>query len=221
MGTTASAPVFDHTVDPPVLAGVVGMDISFAALEQAFGEQGANQDQVIQQIIQRSGAVCPTIELNACQLESLRKYGSDDEGNHGAVCGSCSGTISQLQAPLCQDYATVLWDNDLNKGRSYEERACCHVGSDPRIKGSLSYEKIKEDHVCLETQPSIALIVGLSVPAAIIGISIIGFFIRRHIKINRQKRKQESRWPSIKQEIKSFEDSVVVMPHPTAPVASI
>ena len=37
LGTTASAPVYDRTVDPPVLAGVAGMDISLSALQQAFG----------------------------------------------------------------------------------------------------------------------------------------------------------------------------------------
>ena len=36
LGTTASAPVFDRSVDPPVFTGVVGLDFSFAAMERKF-----------------------------------------------------------------------------------------------------------------------------------------------------------------------------------------
>merc|ERR1712130_825252 len=41
LGTTASAPVYNRKVDPPILAGVVGLDFSFAAMEVALGVEGA------------------------------------------------------------------------------------------------------------------------------------------------------------------------------------
>lgn len=190
LGITASAPVFDRTVDPPVIAGVVGQDINLAALEKAFGELGTSQKTVIEKIIQRSGAVCPKIEPSSCQLESLRKFGSDDGGNEKALCNSCSGgTISPLQAPLCDNYATELWDNKLNKGRTYEERTCCHVGSEPRIKNTLSYEEVKEA-VCVEVindndqestdkTSNTALIVSLSIIFGILGAFLLFYLCAR------------------------------------------
>jgi hypothetical protein len=36
LGTTASAPVYDRSVDPPILAGVVGLDFSFVAMERKW-----------------------------------------------------------------------------------------------------------------------------------------------------------------------------------------
>ena len=172
MGTTASAPVFDRTIDPPVLSGVVGMDIAFAALEKAFGDElgDSARNTVINQVILRSGAVCPKIELTPCQMESLRKYGSDDEGNDNALCSSCNVTISPLKAPLCPDYAIELWNNDLNKGRSYEERTCCNVGSEPRIKGELTYKEIK-DLTC--RPPNRVLLILAITFGSIVGIVVL------------------------------------------------
>ncbi len=185
-GTTASAPVFDRTVDPPVLAGVVGMDISFAALQRAFGRLGDSETDVIASIVQRSGAVCPKVELTPCQLESLRKFGSNDNGYEIATCGSCTSSVPSLKAPLCPTHATELWNNTLNKGRTYEERACCTVGSEPRTMGSMTSEEIKIG-VCQEglaLSPSIGLIIGAVIAVVIIGM-VVRLFIRRRRKLQK------------------------------------
>lgn len=208
LGTTASAPVFDRTVEPPVLAGVVGQDVSFAALEKAFGEMNSSQRTIIDKIIQRSGAVCPKIELSACQLESLRKYGSDDRGNDKALCNHCvEGTISPLQAPLCDKYATELWDNESNKGRSYEKRTCCHVGSEPCIKNTLSDEEV-EEAVCTEKHPNLGLILGLSIPLGIIACFCFAVVVAR-VRLKMENRNTYA--------ISSFDNSIAILPPPSAP----
>ena len=151
IGITASAPVYDRRVVPAILAGVVGRDISFAALQKAFGNvDEASKNDILKLIIERSGAVCPKFNLTDCQLESLRKYGSEDEGNDNALCGQCSSEIQPLRAPLCPNYASELWNNRLNQGRTFEEKTCCNVGAEPRIAGSLTDEEIKNAAVCTE-----------------------------------------------------------------------
>ena len=87
LGTTASAPVYDRSVDPPVLAGVVGLDFSFAAMERALGQEGEqSKNAVLERIVERSIATCPKLELNPCQLHCLREFGSGDNTNSEALC---------------------------------------------------------------------------------------------------------------------------------------
>ena len=77
MGTTASAPVYDRSVTPPIFVGVVGLDISFSAMELALGEnQEATRDVFIKKITELSGGSCHKIDIEECQLQSLRKFGS-------------------------------------------------------------------------------------------------------------------------------------------------
>ena len=77
LGTTASAPVYDRSVTPPIFVGVVGVDISFSAMEIALGEnQEATRDVFIKKITELSVASCHTIDIEECQLQSLRKFGS-------------------------------------------------------------------------------------------------------------------------------------------------
>ena len=239
MGTTASAPVFDRTVDPPVLAGVVGMDISFAALERAFGKVGNAQNQVVATVIQRSGAACPQVELTPCQLESLRKYGSNDDGYEQATCNSCTSSIAQLKAPLCAEHATDLWDNDLNRGRTYEERTCCSVGAEPRVKGTMTSEEIKTG-VCKEgfvLSPILGAAIGVVVAIGIIGMVIYLFMKKRkksqqnpylsnsnnHVNNQSQVPEQANNHGNIQDlPIASFDNQVVAIAVPnTEPVVAI
>lgn len=77
LGTTASAPVYDRSVTPPIFLGVVGVDISFSAMEIALGEnQEATRDYFIKKITELSVASCHNIDVEECQLQSLRKFGS-------------------------------------------------------------------------------------------------------------------------------------------------
>ncbi len=237
MGTTASAPVFDRTVDPPVLAGVVGMDISFAALQKAFGQIGDSQNEVIGSIIQLSGAACPKLKLTPCQLESLRKYGSSDIGN-GDTCGTCN-SIPPLKAPLCPSHASDLWNNKLNQGRTYEERTCCNVGSEPRIMGSMTNEEIKNG-VCKEglvLSPVIGIAIGTTVAFFAIGTVVI-LCIKRRKKLQKNPYITNSQYNNTTQQripeqyynegvqdlpIASFDTQIVAVPIPSAqqPVVAV
>lgn len=214
LGTTASAPVYDRTVSPPVLAGVVGMDITFQALQKAFGDIGDSHTAALTKIIQRSGAVCPKLDkMKPCQLESLRKYGSNDEGSQNALCNNCDSTIDPLKAELCSDYASEIWDNELNKGLSFEARTCCTVGEDPLIA------KDNENNVCKESSINLGLIIGLGIA----GVAIVGFMYL-FVRYRRQSRNNN---PYISNPtsnnnamsevpIASFENDIVVLQHPTS-----
>ena len=178
IGISASAPVYDRIIDPPVLLGVVGIDINFAALERAFGGVDGSQSDVIDKMIQRSGAVCPRLNVTKCQLESLRKYGSDDIGDSIALCSQCSSTIKPLKAPLCPNYANDVWNNRLNQGRTYEERTCCHVGAEPRTLNIYQdfTDREMRNLVCKEGS-SLGLIVGLIVGVFVFVLAVVYFFL--------------------------------------------
>lgn len=178
LGTTASAPVYDRTVDPPVLAGVAGMDISLSALQQAFGKFSNSQDSVFDSIVQRSTAYCPKLHLTDCQLESLRRYGSDDSelGNANALCSTCNSTIGSLKAPLCPGRVAKLWNNDFNSGRSFEARTCCSVGAEARIAGTLTDEDIERGK-CTSKGLGLGnsnINIGMIVGSLVAGVVVIG-----------------------------------------------
>ncbi len=179
---TASAPVYDHSVDPPVLAGVVGLDFSFAAMERALedeSEQATNA--VLERIMEME--TCPKLNLTACQLESLREYGLGEDGNTGATCGNVPDCVTKpLKSPLCEDYSpsslpypNEIWNNDNNKGRTYEEKVCCSVGEEPRKAGTLTFDEVK-DLVCEEKSDPIPMIIGIVF--GVVGLVLIAFGFR-------------------------------------------
>ncbi len=182
---TRTIKVYDRTVDPPVLAGVVGMDISFAALQQAVGGIESKQA-VLSTIVDRSKAVCPDLSMTNCQLESLRKYGSNDEGDETAICSTCNSIIQQLKSPICENHASDLWSNRLNQGRNFEERTCCTVGAEPRLENTLTDDEIKNG-VCAEgfvLSSSIGLIIGIIVAVVVVSIGSYLFIRSRRNRLS-------------------------------------
>lgn len=237
LGTTASAPVYDRSVDPPILAGVVGMDISFAAMEKALGKDAdETKEAVINRIVSRSAASCHKLELTDCQLESLRRYGSSNNENNLAVCNTCDESdVKPLKSALCEntEYPNDIWNNRYNKGRTYEERVCCHVGAEPREANEFTYGEIKSEHVCVE-KSQVGLIVGLTVAGVILS-AIFGFCILRYIRRRKEAAKFNSNLSFQKETPEKGgtsptvtkvpirldqEDDIVVMPPPTAPMYS-
>jgi len=182
LGTTSSVPVYDRSVDPPIFAGVVGVDFPFSAMERALGKEGEEgRAEILQGIVDRSVANCPALSLTFCQLQSLREYGSGDQSNPSFKCPADSSTTdcqtSALKPKLCTDdpslsYPAEIWNNDLNDGRTYEEKVCCTVGEEPRIANTLGDDEIKE-LVCKKEGggPSAEKEKGLSV-GAIVGIAV-------------------------------------------------
>lgn len=168
MGTTASRGVWDRSTDPPTFAGVVGIDISFIALQKSFGGiYYESKDAMQAKIVNRAEGICPVLKITDCQLESLRKYGSNEEGDDNALCSKCNSVIKPLKSPLCNNYPDELWSNRLNRGRTFVERACCKVGSEPRIENTLTDREIKNG-ICSE-----GISVGSVLPMIISAIVVV------------------------------------------------
>ena len=184
LGTTGSAPVYDRSVDPPVLAGVVGFDFTLAAMERALGkESNESRDIIIEEIVRKSVASCPNFSLSDCQLESLRMYGTDASGFSEATCDDGSACVAQggipsLTSSTCSaaDLNSVgLWNNLNHREWSFEEKVCCNVG-ESREAGSLSLAEVK-DQMCKEGSSNIsASIIGLAVGGVAVLIVVAGAF---------------------------------------------
>lgn len=180
MGITASSPVYDRSVSPPVLTGVAAMDFSFSAMEKALGEEGeASKNNIIDQIVARSVAYCPRLNVTNCQLESLRFYGqSDTFFANESRCGTCdSEELKPVDSMVCTDrgvfYPSSLFGNELNKGRPYETRSCCSIGEAPREAGALSEKEI-ESLQCKESSKTL-MIVGIVVAVVVVSIFVCVF----------------------------------------------
>jgi len=180
--TTASAPVYDRSVDPPVLAGVVGFDFTLAAMERALGKENKeSRDIIIEDIVRKSVAKCPNFSLSSCQLESLRMYGTDASGFSEATCGGTAcdsqGNIPSLTSPTCSaaDLNSVgLWENVKHSMWSFEERVCCNVGESRLASASLSLTEV-QDQICKEGSGMVAIIGGAvaGVAALIVIIAVV------------------------------------------------
>lgn len=213
LGTTVSAPVYDRSVEPPVLAGVVGFDFTLAAMERALGKESAkSRDIVIEDIVRKSIARCPIFQLTACQLESLRMYGTDSSGFNEATCQSCSSGIPFLESAPCStaDLSNIgLWNNANFRQLSFEERLCCNVG-ESRAAGTLSLSEIG-DQTCREDTTSSALIYRLAgaLAAGVIAICAGLVVCKRKKKRKMMHEKADDVFPSAPN-----------LPPPIAPPAS-
>eukprot|EP00521_Asterionellopsis_glacialis_P006386 CAMPEP_0195285320 /NCGR_PEP_ID=MMETSP0707-20130614/3194_1 /TAXON_ID=33640 /ORGANISM="Asterionellopsis glacialis, Strain CCMP134" /LENGTH=649 /DNA_ID=CAMNT_0040344793 /DNA_START=91 /DNA_END=2040 /DNA_ORIENTATION=+ len=130
VGTTVSAPVYDTSKTPHLFLGVVGLDLRLAAIDIALGVDKGSTD-TLDRVIRRSTAKCPTLDNTLCELESFRRRGS---AGAAAMCtNSCSDEdfvdIEPEKCPAIDDYPTDLWDNFDEEGLSYEDTACCIVGT--------------------------------------------------------------------------------------------
>ncbi|KAL7545567.1 hypothetical protein ACHAWF_009001 [Thalassiosira exigua] len=130
MGTTVSAPVFDRSVRPPQLLGVVGIDMYMDALAKILGED-ASSSTMLDRFVMLSTARCPEISLTECELDALRFLGGGAE----ATCGVCNGTsyagIIPEKCPLQSEEVlpnNLFQNTDLEGTETYEERACCEAG---------------------------------------------------------------------------------------------
>ena len=117
---------------------MVGADFSFAAMERALGEESERaRNDILSNIVERSAASCPRLDLTKCQLQSLREFGSGDETNDATLCKGITdedGFLCEtkpLKSRLCGDiindnnakvYPEDIWNNRLNQGRTYEEK---------------------------------------------------------------------------------------------------
>jgi hypothetical protein len=120
-----SAPVYDHSLNPPLLVGVVGMNFPLSAAYKALGVE-TGDPAVLNQIVLASTAKCPTLNLTLCVLESFRKLSA--AGNESlCFAGNCSANdfvqVEPIKCVSLSDYPSNLWVNILFKGISYEVRS--------------------------------------------------------------------------------------------------
>ena len=131
MITTVSAPVYDRSISPPLLLGVVGIDSFMDALEQVLGVD-ASSTAMLNRFIALSTARCPRLNLTGCELDALRYLGDGDQ----AICGDCpsvdagSGSYIGIVPQQCRgvsDLPRNVWANNDNAGFSFEEKTCCKL----------------------------------------------------------------------------------------------
>jgi hypothetical protein len=223
MGTTASAPVYDRSVSPPILVGVVGYDFSFAAMQRALGDENleVNKNAIIDEIVRKSIAYCPAFSLTECQLEALRMHGSSDSGTPDSMCNSCASELPSIRSSACQDSmlnSMNVWNNYNTRSWTYEERTCCDVGVS-RPAGTMTYEEVQR-YVCLDksTKAPLGPIIG-GIAAGIAALVSIGVFWFNNRKITSQKENQSKAGIPTAPVVMVPDDHVVPISFPPPPEA--
>jgi Mg-chelatase subunit ChlD len=182
-GTTVSVPVYDRSVSPPLFLGVVAIDIYMDAFEKILGEQ-ADSSRMLDRFVQLSTARCPKIELTECELDALRFLGGGEE----ATCGVCNATtyagIVPEKCPFQSDWPNNLYHNTEMEGKSFEDRACCEVGTNvpsdvcPAIS-TKSFNEGQDTSSSNIQYSNTGLIVGIVVAVVVVALIVLVLYHRR------------------------------------------
>lgn len=120
--TTTSHPVYDYTVNPPFLLGVVGIDL---VMDDMY--KYSNNEEILKELVTRSKS-CSKFTLDECQLNSIRTY------NCQFVNDKCTALISG--APTCssllEGLTFVEGTQDEDYGSGYK---CCGYNECAMIAG--------------------------------------------------------------------------------------
>ena len=157
MGTTVGAPVYDRTLTPPHFIGVAAIDMAVDFLEE---QSGSVYQELLDSLVLRSKARCPTLRLEKCVLQALRL----STGGMGSVCSAadlggddCMTSDSTVERrngstydpPTCMNAAPRdVWANHDLQGSSYEDRACC-VPGEPEASAGCSASAEACDGRCI------------------------------------------------------------------------
>ena len=120
-GTSVSAPVFDRSLNPPLLIGVVGINFPLIAAYEALGVE----DQAAVTKLLGTTVTCLKLNLTLCVLESFRKL---TVGGNESLCfaGNCSANdFVQVEPVKCEsisEYPSNLWANTNFKEKLYPVR---------------------------------------------------------------------------------------------------
>mmetsp|Transcript_24982 Transcript_24982/g.51235 ORF Transcript_24982/g.51235 Transcript_24982/m.51235 type:complete len:770 (-) Transcript_24982:208-2517(-) len=196
MGTTVSAPVYDRSVTPHLLLGVVGTDAYMDAFAEIIGEDASSSD-MLQRFINLSTARCPKIELTECELDALRFLGSGER----ATCGVCNKTgypgIVPQKCAFQSDWPNQLWANTDMKGKSYAEKACCEAGfKDPPDVCTPSTNAVGVKSASKSKSPNVVAIVGGAVAAAFLLACVLVSVNKRVRKRSKHRSTQNNAAPS-------------------------
>ena len=130
LGTTVATPVFDRiNGGQPRLLGVVALDSTILALEEAAGSPGHPEARtaVLELLASRSLALCPTsFGVSECDRQAVRQIVA---GSSATCLGECTELLAMQQAACLPSSSYPRGDrlapnNDLS-GRSATERLCC------------------------------------------------------------------------------------------------
>jgi hypothetical protein len=172
LGTTVSAPVYDRSLTPNLFLGVVGVDFPLTAVDRALGVPDGSEES-LNRIVRRSSAVCPTIDLALCELESFRRSSSAGDG---ALCTTnCTASdyfeIEEQACALINDYPHELFIHNVLEGLSYEERVCCVVGE-------TTVDTANQCGSVTSEGAATGLIVGISVAGVFLLLLIAGIYCK-------------------------------------------
>lgn len=216
LGTSVSVPVYDRSKSPPLFLGVVAVDVSLAALDNALGVTGElGSQESIERIALAAVARCPVLSLEPCEMESFRRQGA--AGDEALCLNNCTeADFVQVEAEQCatvSDYPTEVFVNPTLSGVSFAERVCCKVG-----------ETEPSSECVVVNGPSVGVIVG-AVVGALVALCCIAFSWRYFRPRPKTQSKEEQ--PTNDQETAQsnagypastrLEDMDVVRPPPTAP----
>jgi hypothetical protein len=83
--TTASRALYDLTVNPPRLVGVVGVDLLMADIIKVEADYNLQLE-----VLKSRSFSCPTLAATACELKVLREtnYNDPSSPNTNTLCGS-------------------------------------------------------------------------------------------------------------------------------------
>ena len=97
--TTASRALYDLTVTPPRLVGVVGVDLLMADIINVEADYNLQLE-----ILKSRSFSCPTLATTACELKALRQTNYDDRSslNTNTLCGS-EPSSCPVQVVQCAD----------------------------------------------------------------------------------------------------------------------
>jgi hypothetical protein len=186
LGTTVSAPVYDRSRNPPLLLGVVGMDVTMNVLDRTLGEPSAQQ---LRDEVRRSQANwCPTLKWDQCQLENFRGSGANCTANCTIDADMNSDAAvrnnDQLCPPTTDDFPTVLWaPTDPSFGsKDYRQRVCCKDTGDTAPADTCDNAAVDDDDVDVDVDVNSfrssnlfwGLIVGLVLAGLVIVMLVAG-----------------------------------------------
>jgi hypothetical protein len=176
LGTTVSAPVYDRSRNPPLLLGVVGMDVTMNVLDKTLGEPSAQQ---LRDEVRRSQANwCPTLKWEQCQLELFRGSGANCTANCTIDLDSSDAAVrnNDQLCPPTDDFPTVLWapTDPSFGGKDYRQRVCCKETGDTAPADTCDNAAVDDDDIDVDVYSfrSSNLFRGL-----IVGLVLAGFVI--------------------------------------------
>lgn len=140
--TTASIAVYDDSVTPPVLVGVVGVDIltkDLSAVEPNYGN--------LLKFLSARSSKCPTLQITDCELELIRMSTVDT----GLFSGDDVNQFRCNASLVCPEPE----ENPCVQARSYEEFC------------SVVDEWDYSDHACCPGCLSVGAIVGIAIGCAV------------------------------------------------------